>query len=180
MKLFFEFFPILLFFIAFKWYGIYVATAVAIAAAVIQVIFSYVRHKKVEPMLWLSLGVIVVFGGATLLLHNELFIKWKPSILYWLFAVILGGGQLFFKKNLIQTMLQKQMQLPEKIWGRLNISWSAFFLGLGILNLFVAYHYSTKTWVNFKLFGVLVCMFVFVVAQTLLLSPYITEEEKKQ
>jgi intracellular septation protein len=121
MKLFFDFFPIILFFIAFKFKGIYFATSVAIAAAVCQIIFVYIKNKKVEPLMWLSLGVLAVFGGFTILLHNEMFIKWKPTILYWIFASIILVGRLGFGRNFIKSMLQKQLTLPEHIWSRLNI-----------------------------------------------------------
>jgi intracellular septation protein len=115
MKLLFDIFPVALFFVAFKLYDIYVATAVAVAATFVQIGWSWLRHRKVEPMMWVTLGVIVVFGGATLLLHNETFIKWKPTVLYWLFAVALTVSQLAFRKNLIRSAMEKQVTLPEPV-----------------------------------------------------------------
>ena len=178
MKLFFEFFPILLFFAAFKLYGIYVATAVAIAASVLQVAWSYFRRRKVEPMLWISMAVLMVFGGSTILLHNEMFIKWKPTILYWIFAAVLTVSQLGFKKNLIKAMLAKQITVPEPLWGKLNVAWAGFFTFIGFLNLYVAYHFSTGAWVNFKLFGIMGFMLAFVVVQSLFLAPHMSEKDK--
>ena len=177
MKFLFDIFPVVLFFIAFKFYGIYVATAVAIAASFVQIAWVWLRHRKVENMLWVSLGVIVVFGGATLLLQNETFIKWKPTVLYWLFSAALTVGAVAFKKNLVRTMMEKQVTLPDVVWNKLLASWIAFFLVMGALNLFVAYNFSTDAWVNFKLFGGIGLMVVFVVLQALMLARYV--EDKK-
>jgi intracellular septation protein len=176
MKFLFDMFPVLLFFVVFKLYGIYEATAVAIAASFVQIGWVWYKHRKIEPMLWVSLGVITVFGGATLLLHNETFIKWKPTVLYWLFAAALGIAALIFKKNLIRAMMEKQMVLPEAMWSRLLLSWIAFFSVMGVLNLYVAYNYSTDTWVNFKLFGGMGLMLLFVLGQALLLARHIQEK----
>ena len=177
MKFLFDMFPVILFFVAFKLFGIYEATAVAIAASFAQIGWVWFKHRKVEPMLWVSLGVITVFGGATLLLQNETFIKWKPTVLYWLFAASLGIAALVFKKNLIRAMMEKTMTLPEAVWGKLLLSWIAFFTVMGVLNLFVAFNYSTDTWVNFKLFGGMGLMLIFVFGQALMLAKYL--EEKK-
>ena len=177
MKFLFDMFPVILFFVAFKLFGIYEATAVAIAASFAQIGWVWFKHRKVEPMLWVSLGVITVFGGATLLLQNETFIKWKPTVLYWLFAAALGIAALVFKKNLIRAMMEKTMTLPDAVWGKLLLSWIAFFTVMGVLNLLVAFNYSTDTWVDFKLFGSMGLMLIFVLAQALMLGKYV--EEKK-
>ncbi|CAM3682368.1 septation protein A [Paracidovorax anthurii] len=179
MKLLIDFFPIILFFAAFKLWGIYTATAVAIAATVLQIAYLRVRHGRVEPMQWVSLGVIVVFGGATLLAHSETFIKWKPTVLYWLMAAALLIGQFVFHKNLIRSLMGAQMELPDAAWRAMNWSWTAFFAAMGFVNLWVAYTFSTDAWVNFKLFGGLGLMAVFVVGQALYLSRYIKEGENK-
>ena len=176
MKFLFDLFPVLLFFAVFKLYGIYEATAVAIAATFVQIGWVWFRHRKVEPMLWVSLGVIVVFGGATLYLQNETFIKWKPTVLYWLFSAALGVAALVFKKNLIRAMMEKQMSLPEPIWTKLLLSWIGFFVVMGVLNLYVAFNYSTDDWVNFKLFGGTGLMLVFVFGQVLLLAKHMDEK----
>jgi intracellular septation protein len=170
MKLLFDLFPVILFFAAFKIKGIFVATAVAIVASVLQIGWMLIRRKKVEPMMWASLGIITVFGGATLLLHNETFIKWKPSILYWLMGTGLLAGQLFFKKNAMKAILSKQMTLPENSWSIVNLSWGGFFVVLGCVNLWVAYSFSTDTWVNFKLFGIMGCIFIFAIAQSMIIG----------
>ena len=179
MKFLFDLFPVILFFAAFKFAGIYVATGVAIAATFAQIAWVWFKHRKVEKMLWVSLVIITVFGGMTLFLHDETFIKWKPTVLYWAFAVALAGGALFMKKNFIRTMLGEQLELPEHIWTRLNWSWVGFFVFMGVANLAVAFAFnlSTDVWVNFKLFGGMGLMFVFAMAQVLMLSKYV--EEKK-
>jgi intracellular septation protein len=177
MKFLFDIFPVVLFFAAFKFFGIYVATAVAIAATFGQIGWVWFRHRKVENMLWVSLGVITVFGGATLLFQDETFIKWKPTVLYWLFAVTLTVAATVFRKNLIRSMMEAQVSLPDPVWGRLLASWVAFFLVMGTLNLLVAYNFSTDTWVNFKLFGGMGLMLVFVVLQALMMARHI--EQKK-
>ena len=177
MKLLLDFFPIILFFVAFKVWGIYVATAVAIVATVGQI--GWLRYKtgKVEPMQWVSLGVIVLFGGATIVAHNDTFIKWKPTVLYWMMAGTLAAGQLIFHKNLLKSLMGSQMQLPEPAWRVTNWSWIVFFSLMGVLNLWVAFNFNTDTWVNFKLFGGLGLMGAFVVAQALYLGRYLNADE---
>ena len=177
MKLLFDLFPVILFFAAFKLGDIYIATAVAIIATFAQIGWVWFKHRKVDTMLWVSLGIIAVMGGLTLLLHDETFIKWKPTILYWSFALALGTSNLLLKKDLIRTLLAEQFTLPENIWQRLNWSWFGFFLFMGFANLAVAFAFglSTDTWVNFKLFGGMGLMLLFVIAQGLLLSKYVEE-----
>ncbi len=179
MKFLFDLFPVILFFIAFKFSGIYIATAVAIAATFVQVGWVWFRRRRVHTMLWVSLGVIVVFGGATLLLHDETFIKWKPTVLYWLFGAALLIAELGFRKNLIQAMMEKQMALPDAVWRKLLMSWVGFFAVMGVLNLYVAFNFSTDAWVNFKLFGGMGLMLAFVVLQALMLSKYVDVKETK-
>ena len=201
MKFLFDLFPIILFFVAFKIAGanpdqaaalansigyladakqlpVLIATAVAIIATFGQIGWVHYRHGKADKMLWVSLGIIVVFGGATLLLHDETFIKWKPTMLYWLFSVILLVSNVVFKKNLMRSLLQEKIALPLHVWHRLNLSWSLFFAVLGFLNLYVAFNYSTDAWVNFKLFGFTSLMLVFVLAQGAWLSKYVDEKKE--
>jgi intracellular septation protein len=179
MKFLFDIFPVLLFFVAFKFWGIYVATAVAIGATIAQVGGSWLRHRKVDTMLWVSLAIIVVFGGATLLLHDETFIKWKPTVLYWLFGGILLVAEVFFRKNLIRSMMGAQVTLPDPVWRKLNFSWVVFFALMGAANLYVALHFGTEFWVNFKLFGGIGLMLAFVLAQGVFLAGHIEHEDKK-
>ena len=202
MKILFDLFPIILFFVAYQygeanpqnaagmlgWLGItlesgvkpgvFFATLVAIFATFMQIGWVWLKHRKVENMLWISLVLIVVFGGATLFLHDEAFIKWKPTVLYWLFALSLGLAPLIFERNLIRLMMQKQVSLPDEIWTRLNLAWAGFFALMGVANLWVASSFSTDAWVNFKMFGTLGLMLVFIVAQTLYVSRHIKEEEQ--
>ncbi len=179
MKFLFDLFPVILFFVAFKLQGIYVATAVAIAASFAQIGWLWLRGRKIDVMLWVSLAIIVVFGSATLLLHDETFIKWKPTVLYWMFASVLSGSALFFRKNLIRTMLGEQIQLPDPAWSKLNFSWAGFFACMGFLNLYVAFNFPTDTWVNFKLFGGMGLMLAFVIGQGLFLAKYVEHKESK-
>ncbi len=176
MKILFDLFPVLLFFVAFKLSDIYVATAVAIAATFAQVGWLKLRGRKVEPMLWASLAIIAVFGGATLALQDETFIKWKPTVLYWLFAAVLAGGELLAGHNLLRALLGAQLELPDPAWRRLNLSWIGFFAFMGAANLAVAYNFSTDAWVNFKLFGGIGLMLLFVLAQGLFLARYVQEK----
>lgn len=201
MKLLFDLFPVILFFGAFKyaeknpetaaaWVAsllgsavvnvkqapILLATVVVIAATIAQIAWVHFRHGKVDKMLWISLGLVVVFGGMTLAFQNEAFIKWKPTILYWVFAISLGFSALVMKKNPMKAMLGEQLTLPEPVWGKVTLSWIAFFAVMGVLNLLVAFNFPTDTWVNFKLFGGMGLMLVFVLGQGLLLSKYIEEK----
>ena len=179
MKALFDLFPVILFFAAFKFFGIYIATAVAIAATCLQIGWVWFRHRKVDNMLWTSFAIIVIFGGATLLLHDETFIKWKPTVLYWFFGATLVIAELGFGKNLIRAMMEKQMVLPEIVWRKVLLSWAGFFAAMGAINLYVAFNYSTDAWVNFKLFGGMGLMLVFVVLQALMLAKYVDGGETK-
>jgi intracellular septation protein len=178
MKFLYDLFPVILFFIAFKLTDIYVATGVAIGATVLQIGLLAVLRKKIDPMLWVSFGIIAVFGGATLVLHDETFIKWKPTVLYWMFAAALAGSALLLRKNLIRSMLGKQLQLHEPAWSKLNWSWVAFFMFMGAVNLVIAFNFTTDQWVTYKLFGGTGLMLLFVIAQALFLARHVQEEEK--
>ncbi len=180
MKLLFDFFPIILFFLAYKIYGIYVATAVAIVAVLVQVGFSWFKTGKVENMHLVTLVLMVVLGGATLYLQDERFIKWKPTLVNWLFGFAFLGSQIIGKYTFIERMMKEQISLPRVIWRRLNLSWALFFFVLGFLNLFVIYNYDTDTWVNFKLFGMFGLTLLFVVLQGLILSRFIPESEAEK
>ena len=208
-KLLFDLFPIIVFFIAYKIGdanaeatrafmaslglpqpvhagekpGIYLATLVAIVASVGQIAWVKLRGHKTDTMMWVSLGIIVLFGGATLWLHDESFIKWKPTVLYWIFAAIIFGSAAV-GRNVIQSLMKEQMELPDIAWGRLNASWGGFFAVMGVANLIVAFNFSTDTWVDFKLFGSLGLMLVFVIGQSMMLTRYLDKEsfdkEEKQ
>lgn len=205
MKILFDFLPIALFFGMFKyaenhrdwaagvatdWLGFMVAggvvgpseapvllaTVVVIMATLGQIFWLKASARKIDTMLWVSLGLVTVLGGATIYFHSENFIKWKPTVLYWVMGGALLIGQLVFKKNGIQKIMGAQMSLPDVIWQRVNLSWVGFFAVMGFLNLWVAYSFSTSTWVNFKLFGGLGLMFAFVAAQAIYLNKYIKSD----
>ncbi len=178
MKFLFDFFPILLFFIAYKTHGIYAATIVAIVASLLQVGYAWLKHRKVETMHWITLALIVVFGGATLLLQDELFIKWKPTVLNWLFGLAFLISQYVGQKNIIQRMMGASITLPNEIWTRLNFSWVLFFVTVGFINLYVVYNFDTDTWVNFKLFGMLGLTILFVLLQGLYLTRFLKTDNQ--
>lgn len=175
VKFLFDFFPVILFFVAYKFADIFIATGVAIGATVAQIGWMLLRGKRPSNMQWLSLAIIGLFGGATLLLRDETFIKWKPTVLYWLAGVVFLGA-LAFKTNLVKAVMSEGIELPEPIWTKLAVAWGIFFLFKGTLNLWVAYNFSTDTWVNFKLFGGMGLMLAFVIAQALWISRYLPEE----
>jgi intracellular septation protein len=206
MKLLFDLCPVILFFAVFKFAGaqpdaaqafaaqylmflvadgeitakqapILLATAVAILASLGQVLWLLLRRRHVDTMLWVSLVIIVVFGGATIYFHDEMFIKWKPTVLYWCFALALLGAQLLMRKNLIRSLMGKQMSLPDPVWDKLNLAWSGFFAAMGALNLYIAFNFPLELWVNFKMFGFIALMIAFVIAQTFYLSRYLKEPE---
>jgi intracellular septation protein len=170
MKLLTDLFPVLLFFVAYQLYDIYVATLAAIIASAIQVTYLKLRHNNVETTHWVTLGLLVVFGGLTLALRDPTFIKWKPTVVNWLFAVAFLGSQLFMQRSLLRRMMDHAVTLPDPVWVRLNTAWVAFFATMGVLNLYVAYNFSEAVWVNFKLFGFLALTLVFMLAQGFYLS----------
>ena len=176
MRMLFDLFPLILFFVAYKLGDIYVATGVAIAASVAQIGWLKLRRRPVDNMQWVSLAIIIVFGGMTLVLQDETFIKWKPTVLYGLFAVVLLGSRYALRKNLIEAMMSKQVKLPDPVWDRLNLAWVVFFAFLGVLNILIAYRFSTDVWVNFKLFGSLGLTVLFVIGQALYFSRHVQEE----
>lgn len=176
MKLLYDFFPVILFFIAYKAYDLFVATAVAIAASIIQVGFYWWKHRRFERMHLISTALIVVMGGLTLLLHNNTFIMWKPTVVNWLFALAFAGSHFIGHKPMVARLLDQQIRLPDGAWVKLNLGWIAFFVIAGAANLFVAFNFSENVWVNFKLFGLLGMTLVFVVLQALYLSPYLSAQ----
>lgn len=206
MKLLFDFLPIILFFGTFKYaesnkewaarfatehFGLLVsggvvglgegpvllATLVVIAATLVQIAWMKLAGRKVDAPLWVSLVLVLVLGGATVWFHNETFIKWKPSMLYWLMGLTLWASQVLFRRNLLKVLMGEQLDLPAVVWQRLNFAWVAFFAFMGLLNVYVAYSFSTDTWVDFKLFGGIGLMLVFTVAQGLYLSRHLRDDE---
>ncbi len=206
MKILLDFLPILLFFGTFKYaeahkewaakfasehFGFLVsggvvgvgeapvllATLVVMLATLAQILILLARGKKIDMMLWISLALVVVLGGATVWFHSETFIKWKPSVLYWAMGLSFWISQTFFRKNLLQAMLGAQLELPSHVWQRLNFAWIAFFALMGLLNLYVAYSFDTATWVNFKLFGGMGLMLLFTLAQGVYLTRHMKPEE---
>ena len=177
MKILADLFPVILFFIAYQLFDIYIATQVAIAAAAVQVVYNRLRYGKVETMHWVTLGLLVVFGGLTLALRDPTFIKWKPTVVNWLFAVAFLLSQLFMKRSLLRRMMDHAVNMPDTAWLRLNTAWVAFFAAMGVLNLYIAYNFSEAVWVNFKLFGFLGLTLVFMLAQGFYLARFVEPDE---
>lgn len=205
MKFLFDVFPVILFFLSFKWgeshpetarqYAeqflsgltsggvaapdlapIMLATALTVLASLAQIIYLLVKRQKIDAMLWVSVITILVFGGATIYFHSEIFIKWKPTVLYWCYGGALALSQFVFGKNLIEAAMGTQMKMPAPIWARLGIAWIGFFISMGLINLWVAFNFSTDTWANFKLASMIAIMPAFVVIQSLFLSKYIEDD----
>ena len=207
MKFLFDLFPVILFFITLKvaektagaslilgkiftsigfattvkasLVPIMLATIAVIIGSIVQIIWAKLHYKKVDNTLWLSALLVIVMGGMTLYFQNDAFIKWKPTLLYWTFAVVLIGTSLFAKKNLIKNMMGKEISMPDSIWNKLNLAWALFFSALGVLNLYVAFNYSIDTWASFKLFGTMGLMFLFIIGQSFAINKYIMTEDKK-
>lgn len=177
MKLLFDLFPVLLFFISYKCFGIYYATAVAMVASLFQVFFFRYKHGRYEKMHLISFALIFILGGATLFFHNPWFIKWKPTGLYWLTALVFLGSRFIGSKTLIQKMMENSISLPLTIWYQLNYAWTGFFIFMGSLNLYMAYNYSTDVWVNFKLFGGAGLTLLFILMQAIYLNKHLVEQE---
>ena len=205
MKLLLDFLPILLFFGAFKyaeghkdWAAAFatehmgfmvaggqvgpaeapvlLATVVVVLATLAQVVWLKARGKKVDLMLWISLALVTVLGGLTVWLHSETFIKWKPTGLYWAMGLSFLNSQYVLGRNLLKLMLGEQLQLPEAVWARLSLAWVVFFAAMGLLNLWVAFNFSTDAWVNFKLFGGIGLMLLFTVGQGLYIGKHLPDE----
>jgi intracellular septation protein len=157
---------------------ILLATVIAFLTTVLQILYLLARRQKIHGTLWMALGVITVLGGATVYFQNETFIKWKPTILYWAIALTFLISNTVFHRNLMRLSMEEQLKLPDSVWERLNLSWIAFFFVQGLLNLYVAWNFSTSTWASFKLFGGIGLTFVFIVAQTVFLAKYLEEESK--
>ena len=178
MQFLLEYAPIILFFVAYKLKDIYFATGVAIAASALAIAYAWFVSKKVSTMQWLSLVIIVVFGGATLLLHDETFIKWKPSALYGAFGLTLLFGKVVLKRNWIQVIFkQAHIQAPDSLWGKLTWAWIAFFAFMAALNGYVASNYSLDTWVNFKVWWAMGLFLAFTIGNVALLAKYMRESE---
>jgi intracellular septation protein len=177
MKWLAEFFPLILFFVAYRLKDIYFATGVAMAAYVAQIAWLKWRGRPVGAVQWLGLAVIVVFGGATLWLHDDTYIKWKPTVLYWLFGAILLVGKVFFRRDWVAKLFQgQQLELPDAVWSRLTWSWIAFFAVMGVVNIAVAYRFSPDTWVNFKVWGATGLFLLFALAQGFAIARYLPDQ----
>ena len=184
MKLLFDFFPVVLFFVVYKMQddphqGFMYATAAIIVATAVQVAVMWFRERRVEKMHIAVLAIVVVFGGITLALDDPIFLKWKPTIVNWLFAVVFLGSQFIGAKNVVCRLMESKVQLPDPVWTRLNTSWVLFFVFCGALNLFVVYNFDTDTWVDFKLFGLMGITLVFVLGQGFYMMRHMPAEEDR-
>jgi intracellular septation protein len=188
MKFLYDLFPLLLFFAVYRLYDIYAATAVAIAASFAQTGFHWLRHRRFEPLHLITLGVVAIFGGLTLALHDDAFIKWKPTLVYWILAGLVLGSQFVGRRTLVDRLLAAHVRLPSALWRRLNLSWGIFFLFLGALNLYVAFFFGLdldearrqEIWVNFKVFGLLGLTLLFVILQALVMARHMVDRPEGQ
>ncbi len=192
MKQFAELIPIALFFIVYQFKdktlnigdfsytfdGIFSATAVMMAATVVQLLLTWIKTRKLEKrLLWLALAVCA-FGSLTLIFRNELFIQWKPTIVNWVFAVIFGGSQFVGEKNLMERTLGSQLELPHRVWTRLNLCWVVNFIVVGALNLVVAYNFSEDIWVSYKLYSFIGFTVLTMVITAIIMYPYLKDQEE--
>ncbi|HWK73100.1 MAG TPA: septation protein A [Povalibacter sp.] len=177
MQLLFDFFPLIVFFVAYKFAGIFVATGVIIAAVLLQTAIQWLRHRKVSTMALVSAALVLVFGGLTLWIHDEAFIKWKVTVVNWLFAAGFLISQVVGERPMIQRLLDASVTLERPLWLKLNTMWALFFLALGFINLYVMYNFSTDTWAKFKVFGVLGLTVVFALAQGAWLTSKLPKED---
>lgn len=182
MKLVLDFFPIILFFITYKYYGggqegILAATVVIIVATIVQVAITWLWKRRVEKMHLITLALVVIFGGATLILKDEIFIKWKPTVVNWIFAIGFLASQFIGERNLVQRMMDKSVDMPNSNWRTLNLIWVVFFIVLGFVNLYVVYNFDTDTWVNFKLYGLIGLTLIFALAQGFYVARHMAHQE---
>lgn len=179
MKQFLDFLPLIIFFVFYKLYDIYLASGALIAATALVMVFTWVKYRKVEKMALITFLMVLVFGTLTLVFHNDLFIKWKVTVIYSLFALVLLISQLVHKKPLVQRMLGKELILPDKVWSNLNLAWAVFFLVCGLANIYVAFWLPQSTWVNFKVFGLTALTLVFTLISGIYIYRHMPEETKK-
>ncbi|MBN1684781.1 MAG: septation protein A [Gammaproteobacteria bacterium] len=180
MQLLFDFLPIILFFTAYKFAGIFIATAVAMAVSACQMLFVWLKHHKLPKIQLMTFLLILIFGGATLIFHKAIFIKWKPTVIYWLFALLFLGSHFVGSQPFMSYLAQDKISLPSTTWKKLNLSWGIFFLMIGAINLFVVYHYSTDIWVDFKLFGIVGSTVLFMIAQAIYLARSLKNNEASE
>jgi intracellular septation protein len=179
MKQFLDFLPLIVFFAFYKLYDIYVASGALIVATALELVFTWVKYRKVEKMTLITFLMVLVFGTLTLVFHNDLFIKWKVTVIYALFALALLISQWVLKKPLVQRMLGKELTLPDKVWSNLNLAWAIFFLACGLANIYVAFWLPQSVWVNFKVFGLTVLTLVFTLLSGIYIYRHMPEEQKK-
>lgn len=179
MKQFLDFLPLIVFFAFYKLYDIYVASGALIVATALALVFTWFKYRKIEKMTLITFLMVLVFGTLTLVFHNDLFIKWKVTIIYCLFALALLISQLVLKKPLVQRMLGKELTLPDKIWNNLNLAWAVFFLACGLANIYVAFWLPQSVWVNFKVFGLTALTLVFTLLSGVYIYRHMPEEQKK-
>jgi intracellular septation protein len=180
MKILLDFLPVIVFFAVYKYTNdILIATAVLIPATVLQMLYSWKVQRKIETMQLVTLGLVVLLGGATLLFQDKAFIQWKPTVVNWLFALGFLGTQFIGNKTVVERLMGSSIEMEQRIWRKLNLVWVIFFVVLGIINIYVAYSFSEEAWVNFKLFGMLGLTLVFIIAQGIYISRHAKEPEQE-
>lgn len=181
MHFMYDMLPVILFFVTFKWFGIYAATVVGMVATLAQVLITRMWRKKWDKTQLITFGVFLVFGSMTLYFHNPIFVKWKPTIVFWIFALCIVSSQLLTAKSLIQRLMEKVLEdkahIPPRVWKQLTWIWVLFFLVMGGVNLYIAYQYSNNAWVNFKFYGITSALFLVSILQSLYLMRYLPEDK---
>lgn len=178
MRLLIDFFPIALFVAAYKLHDIYLATAVLMAATVVQTGIIYAVDRKLQTLHKVTLALVLVFGALTLVLQDDRFIKWKPTVLYASMAIVLGAALWGWKKNFLQMLLGTQLRLPKAVWNRLTLIWIVYFFFMAAINAYVVAYYSTEAWINFKLWGYAFPI-IFIVGQGLYISRYLKDDDSE-
>ncbi len=178
MKLLLDFLPIVIFFIVYKTTDdIILATAILIPATLLHMLYTWIKTHTIEKMQLVTLVLVVLLGGATVLFQDKTFIQWKPTVVNWLFGIAFLGSQFIGEKTIVERIMGSNISLPKPAWKTLNLAWVVFFLLMGVINLFVAYSFSEEVWVNFKLFGMLGLTLIFIIAQGIYLSRHIQETD---
>ncbi|MTD39560.1 septation protein A [Erwinia sp. CPCC 100877] len=178
MKQLLDFLPLIVFFAFYKLYDIFVATGALMVATALALIFSWYKYRKIEKMALITFVLVAIFGGLTLFFHSDEFIKWKVTVIYGLFAAALLIGQWVMKKNLIKSMLGKEITLPDSVWSRLNLAWALFFIICGLANIYVAFWLPQNVWVNFKVFGLTALTLVFTLLSGVYMYRHMAPEQK--
>lgn len=175
-----EFFPLIIFFAVYSFYGIYWATATLIIASAIQILFLFLTKKPIPKKIWVLALLMTVMGGMTIYFQDDAFLKWKVTVVYTIFGIVLLASDKFYQNNLIKKALGEALELPEKIWAKMNVAWAMFFIFIALLNIYIAYSFELDTWVKFKVFGTMILMFLFIVLNMISIYKYLPKDNENK